>query len=332
MRSSFAIAALVAAALVGCAQSAEPEPGVSPSPSAAASSAPASSAPQTAGVEVTNCGFDETFAAPPARVVTVKSSTTEALLSLGLGDRIVGTAFQDGPLPLGLEPDAPLPLIDERMPSAESVLELQPDLIFSGWESAFAADAVGTRDELQSIGVSTYVWPAACMSGDVPDNVTFESIAASITELAAIFDTDPSTVLGRQTEMLDKIVPDERGWSALWWSSGTETPYAGAGSGAPQLILETAGLTNIAADVEGGWAPLGWEAVAAADPDVIVVVDASWNTAQHKIDYLTSDPALRELTAVQRHNFVVVPFAATEAGVRTAEAAESVAIQVSELE
>ena len=39
------------------------------------------------------------FEAAPERVVTIKSTSTEMLLALGLGDRIVGTAFQDGPVP-----------------------------------------------------------------------------------------------------------------------------------------------------------------------------------------------------------------------------------------
>lgn len=320
-RSTPAIALVAALALAGCSSADAPASSSSPTPSASAD----------AGATVTNCGFDATFETPPERVVTIKSSTTEALIALGLGDRIVGTAFQDGPLPDGLEVDEPLPVIDERMPGAESVLELEPDLIFSGWESAFAADAVGTRDELAELGVGTYVWPTACMSADAPTEVTFDAIANEVEQLADIFDVDASSVLADQQAMLEGITADDRDLSALWWSSGTETPYVGAGQGAPELILETAGLTNIASDLEGGWAPYGWESVLAADPDVLVIVDSDWNTAEHKIEYLEADPTLSQLTAVQQHRYVIVPFAASEAGVRTAEAAQSVALQVSEI-
>lgn len=321
MRRSIPAVTLIAAlALAGCSST--------DAPASTSSSEPEASA---AAVTVSNCGFEATFETPPERVVTIKSSTTEALIALGLGDRIVGTAFQDGPLPDGMTVDEPLPVIDERMPGAESVLELEPDLIFSGWESAFAADAVGTRDELAELGVGTYVWPTACMSADAPTEVTFDAIAAEVEELADIFDVDASGVVGDQQEMLDGITPDDRDLSALWWSSGTETPYVGAGQGAPELILETAGLTNIAADLEGGWAPYGWESVLAADPDVLVIVDSDWNSAEHKIEYLEADPTLSQLTAVQQHRYVIVPFAASEAGVRTAEAAQSVALQVSDI-
>ncbi|GAA2174337.1 ABC transporter substrate-binding protein [Agrococcus versicolor] len=322
MRRSIPAVALVAAlALAGCSSS--------DAPAAPSSDAPPASA--DAATSVTNCGVDAAFETPPERVVTIKSSTTEALIALGLADRIVGTAFQDGPLPDGLDVDEPLPVIDERMPGAESVLALEPDLIFSGWESAFAADAVGTRAELAELGVATYVWPTACMSADAPTEVTFDDIAAEVEQIADIFDVDASGVLADQEEMLADIAPDDRDLTALWWSSGTETPYVGAGQGAPELIMDTAGLTNIADDLEGGWSPYGWESVLAADPDVLVIVDSDWNTAANKIAYLEADPTLSQLTAVQERRYVIVPFAASEAGVRTAEAAASVALQVSEI-
>src|SRR5690606_14714012 len=49
-------------------------------------------------VTVTNCGETVTVPAPPERLVTIKSSTTELALALGLADRIVAAAFLDGPL------------------------------------------------------------------------------------------------------------------------------------------------------------------------------------------------------------------------------------------
>ena len=73
------------------------------------------------------------------------------------------------------------------------------------------------------------------------------------------------------------------GLTALWYSSGDDTPYVGAGIGAPQMIMEAAGLDNVAADVEDTWTSMGWEAIVAADPDVIVLVDAAWNTARDSV-------------------------------------------------
>ena len=282
-------------------------------------------------VRFENCGIPVTFTTPPERVVTIKSTSTEMMLALGLGDRIVGTAFQDGPVPDEWAAEAEgLPEISDFMPSEEAVLDLEPDLVYAGWESAFAADAAGERDELAGFGVATYVQPAACRSAQVPGKLDFAEIFREIGEAASIFRVDAAPLIADQQAALDAIVPDDRGLTALWYSSGTDTPYVGAGIGAPELVLETVGLTNIAGDIDQTWSSLGWESIVDADPDVIVLIDADWNTAQSKIDLLESNPATARLSAVQHDAYLILPFAAGEAGVRTVSAAASLADQLKE--
>jgi len=292
----------------------------------------AAETPDTA-VTVENCGVAVEFAQPPQRVVTIKSTSTEMMLALGVGDRIVGTAFQDGPVPDAWAADAAdLTSVSDFMPSEEAVLELEPDLVYSGWESAFAADATGERDELSALGVASYVQPAACRSADVPAKLTFDEVFREIQEAADIFGVSADDLLAAQRAELDAVEPDDRGLTALWYSSGTDIPYVGAGLGAPQLVLETAGLTNIAGDIDMTWSSFGWESVVAADPDVIVLIDADWNTAASKIELLESNPATAALTAVQNRRYVVLPFPSGEAGVRTVSAATSVVAQLAELD
>ncbi len=284
-------------------------------------------------VTVDNCGTEVTFDAAPERVITIKSTSTEMLLALGLGDRIVGTAFQDGPVPEQWATDAAsLTSISDFVPSEEVVLEKQPDLIYAGWESAFAADGAGTRDELAGLGVASYVSPSACRSVGQPPKLTFDNVFGDIEQVASIFRVDPTELLASQKATLDSVEKSGKGRTAFWYSSGTDTPYAGAGIGAPELVLETVGLTNIAADVKATWAPLGWEAVVAANPDFIVLIDATWNTAQSKIDLLESNPATANLSAVVNKRYLLLPFASSEAGVRTVEAAASLSQQITELD
>lgn len=82
-------------------------------------------------ISVTNCGFEVTSDSPPERIVTIKSTSTELVIALGLGDRIVGQAFPDGPLPDSL-PVFDVPLISGFAPSQEAVLDLEPDFVFGG--------------------------------------------------------------------------------------------------------------------------------------------------------------------------------------------------------
>jgi len=300
-------------------------------PSATPSDAPATYAPVT----LDNCGTEITFDSPPQRVVTIKSSTTEMLLALGLADALVGTAFADGPVPDRWAADvADVPVLSDKVPGQEALLEAEPDLVYAGWESNLSADGAGERSTLDALGIATYVSPSACKDPAYqPDPLTFDDVLGEIREVGDVFGVPAAAadVVAEQQATLDAIEPVD-GATAVWWSSGTDTPYVGAGIGAPQMLMETAGLTNVFADVDDTWTSVGWEQVVAADPDVLVLVDSAWNSAQKKMDFLAAHPAASQLTAVREQRYVVVPFAASEAGVRNAQAASDIADAVRALD
>ena len=96
------------------------------------------------------------------------------------------------------------------------------------------------------------------------------------------------------------------------------------------MIMSAAGLDNVFADVHDTWTSSSWELIADADPDVIVLVDAAWNTAASKIALLTSNPVTAQLDAVRNQRFVIVDFPATEAGIRNVDAVKSIVAQLGE--
>lgn len=307
------------------------EPGVSPGASST-SSGGATFSPVT----LDNCGTEVTVDSPPERVVAIKSTSIETMLALGLQDRLVGTAFADGPVPdEWADAYDAVPVLSDKVPGQEALLEAQPDFVYAGWESNFSDDGAGERSALQGLGIGTYVSPAACKEeGYMPDPLTFEGLFDEQREIASVFGvTDRAEdLIAQEQELLDSVTPPAEETTALWYSSGTDTPYVGAGIGAPQMMLDAAGLTNIFADVHDTWTSAGWEQVVAADPDVIVLVDASWNTAESKIALLESNPATSRLTAVREHRYLTLPFPAAEAGVRNAQAVVSLSEQLADLE
>jgi len=284
-------------------------------------------------LNIENCGARVSLAAAPERVVTIKSTATEMLLALGLADRIVGVGFQDGPAP---EPwtaaAAALPVLSDKLPSQEVVLEAEPELIYGGWESNFAADGAGERPTLAALGVASYVSPAACRSIK-PSKLGFDDVFAEIAEVGTMFDVSGSAdaLVAKQKAALAAIAADTRNLSAVWYSSGTKTPYVGGGSGAPQMMLEALGLTNIMASVDEGWVSASWEAIVDADPDVIVLVDAVWNSAAQKKKLLAENPITSQLDAVINERYLVLPFPASEAGVRNVGATADMASQLAQL-
>lgn len=280
-----------------------------------------------------NCGFAVTLPAAPQRVVTIKSTATELLLALGLDERIIGVGFQDGPAPAPWTQTATaLPILSDKLPSQEVVLEAQPDFIYGGWESNFSADGAGERPTLAALGVASYVAPAACRSIK-PEKLSFDAVFAEIAEMGEIFDVAEraDALIAEQQAILASIEPDRRGLKALWYSSSVKTPYVGAGSGAPAMMLEALGLDNIMGNVDEGWVSASWEAIVDAEPDVIVLVDAAWNSAEQKKKLLAENPITSQLDAVIHQRYLIVPFPAGEAGVRNVPAMADMAAQLAGL-
>ena len=283
-------------------------------------------------LNIDNCGFTVELAAAPQRVVTIKSTATEMLLALGLEATIVGVGFQDGPVPPQWT-GAELPVLSDKLPSQEVVLEAEPNFVYGGWESNFAADGAGDRSTLKALGIDSYVSPAACRSVK-PAKLTFEGIFAEIAEVGRIFDAEAAAsqlIEGQRTE-LAKLEPDTRGLRAVWYSSGTKAPYVGAGSNAPAMIMEALGLQNIFADQDEGWISASWEAVVDANPDVIILVDAAWNSAEQKKKLLAGNPITSQLDAVVNQRYLVLPFPASEAGVRNVGAVIDLSAQLAALD
>jgi len=303
--------AVIAALVAGCGQASSGETSVAKSTSAYP-------------VKLTNCGFDVTVDKPPKRVVTIKSTSIELLLALGLGDKIVGKAFLDGPVPAKWSAEAArIPTLSAQVPSQEVLLASEPDLVFAGWESNLAAGSGSERPDLQKLGIATYVSPAACKEPRFqPKKMTFDLLFDQFTQIGRIFGVQDraKALIAQQKKQLAAVQKVKPGTTALWYSSGTSVPYVGAGIGAPQMVMSHVGLTNIAAGVRDTWTSMSWEKIAADNPDVIILVDATWNTAAKKIKDLKSSPVTRTMDAVRHDRFITIPFPASEAGVRSVSA------------
>jgi len=288
-------------------------------------------------VEATSCGFTSTVSAPPERAVTMNQGATEVMLALDLADRMAGTAYLDDAVPARWRSAYDeVPVLAEEYPDTETVLAAEPDFVYASYLSAFDAEAAGPREALAELGIASYTSPFGCGEGHERVEVSFDAVWAEIATVASAFDVPEraAAIEEEQRQALGELAagsPGE-GRTVFWFDSGDKTPLAGAGDGGPQLILDAVGATNVFADVEGGWAEVSWERVVEADPDVIVLADATWSTAADKIAMLEEDPVLTRLRAVRSGAYVVVPFAESTPGVRLAGGAVSVGRQLAGLD
>lgn len=287
-------------------------------------------------VEATSCGYTSTIAAPPERAVTMNQGATEVMLALELEDSMAGTAYLDDPVPDKWKSayDA-VDVLSDEYPDHETLLAAEPDFVYGSYASAFGDEAAGSQQELEELGIGSFLSLFGCDENQPSADVSFDSVWQEISIVADVFGVpDGAEALqAEQQDQLDRLeesAPGE-GLDVFWFDSGDKTAFAGAGEGGPQLILDAVGATNVFGDLEGGWADVSWERVVKADPDVIVLADASWSTAEDKIAMLERDPALKDLRAVKAEAFVVLPFSETTPGVRLADGAVSVGEQLADL-
>ena len=306
---------ILLAVLGGCAATGNNEP----APAASAAAGP---------VALTNCGTPVTVTQPPARAVTMNQSATEIMLALGLQDRMAGTAYLDDQvLPEYAAAYAKLPVLAKEYPSKEKLLDIAPDFVYASFASAFSDEGVGDRADWQKLGVGTYISTAGCPKDMRPAKLAMDDVFAEIREIAAIFAVAEraETLIADQKQRIATVSADVKGTRVLWWDAGTDAPSAGACCGGPAMIMSAAGVTNIFADLSGSWADTSWETVVERNPDVIVLVDASWDRAAAKQAFLEKHATLKDLPAVKDKRYVVLDFSSTSAGVRNVLAVEALA-------
>lgn len=290
-------------------------------------------------ITMQNCGHDVVVDAPPQRAVSLNQGSTEILLSLGLADRMVGTATWTDPVRENLAADnAEVPQLAVDKPSLETVLGAEPDFVSSSFSGTLGPGGVADRDQLDALGVPSYLAPSDCVGkvsvnadGARTEPLTMDAIYTEIRDLARIFDvTDRGDALIadlRQRMEASRLSADA---DLAYWFSDIRAPYFGGCCGAPGVITDTVGSRNIFADTTEEWPQVSWEVIADRDPDALVLADLSRRTIDGdalaaKIEFLESNPVTSRLTAVRQKRYIVVNGADLNPSIRTVDGAEKVA-------
>lgn len=290
-----------------------------------------------------NCGRTVTVKAPPQRAVSVDQGSTEILLSLGLADRLAGTATWSDPVMKGLEKaNAGVERISENRPSSEKVLDKEPDFLSASFASTLAKGGVAPREQFEKLGVPTYISPADCIGKDNSGGgdgartapLTMDSVYTEVRELSQVFSVpERGDVLVKKLQ--DRVAKASEGIdgskaSLLYWFSDSKAPYLAGCCGAPGVITRELGAKNVFDDTHDEWPQISWETVADRNPDVLVIGDLSRTvqtaeSAEKKIEFLESNPVTRTMDAVKNRRYVLLSGQAMNPTIRTVEGLERVA-------
>ena len=198
-------------------------------------------------------------ASAPQRIVTLGSFTTETVMALEQGDRIVAADASSKGLP-GAADKATLGYY--RAIGAEGVLSMGPDLVV-GTEAAGPPTAL---DQIRGAGV-----PVALLS----DSPTLDAATHRIEALGTLLDAEPAarSIVDRIRKDLDKaaaLTPATPARVLFLLSHGGGAGQMAGTDTIAHTMIELAGGTNAFASQEG-YTPLTPEAALTANPDVILV-------------------------------------------------------------
>ncbi|MGP4845062.1 ABC transporter substrate-binding protein [Marinobacter sp. 1Y8] len=305
---------------------------------------------------MSNCGVDIHFQSAPERSVTIGQSATEMLYMLGLADTVKGTSVWFNPvLPQFREINAGIERIADNDPSFEAVVNKKPDLVAVQYEwHVGQTGIVGSRQQFHELGINTYIMPADC---DTKNNATggdgtrvaafsTDSVYKGITQLATIYDVQPAgaalvdELKAREANAVTRAenldLPADL--SAVFWFSSPDIktdPYVAGRLGAPGYMMEKLGIRNIIESDEE-WPTVGWESIAKADPDMIVIAHMdrrryAADDVRKKLDFLRNDPVASQMTAVKTGRIVEMDAHAMSATLRTIFGLESLAVALSDM-
>lgn len=287
-------------------------------------------------VSVTNCGRKVTLDRPVQRAVTINQPATELLLSLGLRDRIVGAGLGDTNVLPGLKDDLDgLNLFSEEFPSFESVLALEPDLVYATFDYTFTDEGIADRKRFTDLGIDVYQSPSECAGQEATHTkaLTLDDQYAEIRDVATLFGVKKrgadlvADLEKRAATAADGL--DAGDVSTAWWYSSTKTPYFAGCCGAPGIMTRAVGAKNAFDDLDQLWPEVSWESVVDRDPDVFVLADltrgSEGDTAAAKIKFLESNPATKNLTAVKNKRYIILPGTTMDPSIRNVDGIEEVA-------
>lgn len=305
-------------------------------------------------VTLDNCGTKVRIEHTPRRAVALDQGSAEIMLSLGLADRMVGTATWTDPVLKSLaKANAKVPRLADRYPSFEKVLDTEPDFAAASFTYTLGKGGVAPRERFEQLGVPTYLSPTDCAGkdnggdGDGTRTTPFalDTVYGEIRDLARIFDVEErgEKLISRLKSRVHKATSggsvdsgaSAGGVSVLYWFANAQSPYMAGCCGAPGVITKELGLRNVFDDTHEEWPQISWETVADRDPDVLVIGDLtrrsqSAESAAQKIKFLESDPVTRNMTAVRKKRYVLLNGQDLNPTIRTVDGVEKVAAALRE--
>jgi iron complex transport system substrate-binding protein len=317
---------------------------------AIAFAAPVHAEPTSYPLTLQNCGVEITVEQAPQNAVALGQNSAEILLMLGLQDRLAASAFWPTKvLPELEEANEQVEILSVELPTLEGILAKEPDFVAAQLPLLLGDESkVAKRQDFADLGIPSYLSPGICNTRDDAGDIygsrdqlwNMGLLYQEIDELSRIFDVaDRGQALiqqfkQREADLRARFDKDEDTSFLFWFSSpsAADDAYLGGRNGASGFIADLLGGSN-AITTKAEWPTVGWEGIIAADPTYIVAASLDRNRwdldrAETKIEFLTTDPSVSQMPAVQQGNILTMNGAAMNPTIHTIYGAEELARQL----
>ncbi len=284
-------------------------------------------------VTIENCGQTMEYPKPTTRLFANDGNIISIALAAGAAENLVAVS--------SLQRDADvltlkfgdvvgkLKVVAPEYPSLEIIVAADPQVVFAGWGYGFSDSKNLTPDILREKGIASYLLSETCRQdngdrGTMPPWDALTHDIASIGQMTGHPEVAADAVadIEKRREALEKAPRAANAPVAFLFDSASDTIFSSGSYGAPQAMMESAGVTNALSDVSDTWTKVSWERLAAADPDIIFFVDYPSQSFDEKVAALKANPASQNLTAVKQERFVNLPYAMWTSGPLNIDGAE----------
>lgn len=197
---------------------------------------------------------------------------------------------------------------DTEFPSFESVLDREPDFVYTTFDYTFTDESIADPDRFTEMGISTYQSPSECTGQDaVQDSeLTLDDLYSEIMDVSTLFgvhergDDLVGDLRGRAEAAAGSI--DASQVTLAWWCAGTASPYIAGCCGARGIMTREVWAQNAFGD-----------------------------SAEEKVRFLESDPVVSRLTAVQNKRCIILEGPTMDPSIRNIGGIEQLAAGLHEL-
>lgn len=258
--------------------------------------------------------YTQTFEQAPSKVVTNNPSSTDLLLELGLGDKIIGILKPDNaPATKWVSDYEKLNVLGDKMTmSKEVIIGAEPDLVF-GRVMPFTDESMGQIGDLNDMGINVYTQ----YSSNFVIEQSLDNVILDVRNIGKIFnvtekaDTYADSLQTRLDAIKEKVTGLEQAEPAkvlfmVTYVDGTFNTF-GANSALQSEMLKTINAVNV---LETGTSSLTSENLVALNPDVIVYIKSDRNaqTDGVAVEGLLNDETIKSVPAIANNKIIEINY------------------------